>query len=300
MHECKFACILVLFNPGEQVIDNLVSLFACFDHDIYIINNGAAGSIPLLLIEKIQQFGLCVIENDNCGGLAGAYNRGVKFAMNHGCNFYFTFDQDSKVSSDFLQSMIACINKYSADFVCPNFFDVNSKTYATFVHQSKWSFKIIENDIWTTFAISSGLGFSKKAWLRVGDFNEQYFIDHVDTDYCMRAAALGYKVYINRDVCLYHAIGCRSVHKILGVRFKPNHHSKLRKYYIVRNGMHLGWVWFFRCPSFFYTNLLRVAHEMLCSLFFEQDKLNKFKMMFLGLIDGTVGRLGPFKNNVRK
>jgi rhamnosyltransferase len=138
------------------------------------------------------------------------------------------------------------------------------------------------------------MGFSKKAWENIGRCNEDYIIDHVDTDFCMRALDKDYKIYVNYDICLKHAIGKRTTHNFLGVTIKPNHHNYIRKYYIVRNGTHLAFKYFLEYPSYFYLNILRVAHEFVCVLFYEKNKIKKTLSMLKGLCHSMYGKLGSY------
>lgn len=282
----KYGTVIVLFNPDESAIHHINELVQR-NVNLVLVDNSA---IP----NKFYSSSTFYFFNGNKGGIAGALNLGVDYLFANGCDFVFTFDQDSKIPSDFYSSMDCLIKRKNANLVCPNFFDINSKTYATFVHLTKFSYEIIEQADYTNLAISSGMGISQKAWKNIGVFNDEYIIDHVDTDYCLRALDKDYKIYVNYDVCLNHAIGNRTTHKFLGVTVKPNHHNFIRKYYIARNGTHLAFKYFFKYPSYFYLNVLRVVHELICVLFYEEGKIKKTASILKGILHSIFGKLGSY------
>lgn len=287
----KFAVVVVLYNPNEDAILNLDQ----FDEfGLYIVNNGQNSiSDKLMWLTEKRKFNY--FDNKNKGGIAGALNIGVTQAFADGYDYVFTFDQDSQINNEFIPSMEVFIKNKNADIVCPNFYDVNSHTFATFVELTKFRYKVVVDADVTAFAISSGMGLSKNAWQQIGLFDERYFIDHVDTDFCLRAAVSGLTIHVNRDVCLEHAIGNRTCHRFLGVTLKPNHHNYIRKYYIVRNGTHLGFKYFFKFPSYFYLNILRVSHEFACVLLYENDKRKKVLSMIKGLWHSVTNHLGQYE-----
>lgn len=287
----RYAFVVVLFKPDDSVFRNIEKYK---DVGVFVVNNGP-GDYEGFLRNELAIENVFYQNNSNKGGIAGAFNVGLTEAFKQGYEFCFTFDQDSCIFDDFIPSMDNLIGLKHADLVCPNFFDVNSKTYATFVSLYKFKYKVDNYAECTAFPISSGMGISKKAWDEIGKFNENYFIDHVDTDFALRAATLGYRFFVNHGLCLNHAIGQRSLHKFLGVTLKPNHHNYVRKYYIVRNGTHLAFKYILKYPSYFYMNILRVIHEVLCVLLYEKDKMIKIKSMTKGLFHAVIGRLGAYE-----
>lgn len=288
--------IVVLFFPTESQIDVLLNLKNYAGVECCIVDNS-----PECNDEILNLFGENYIFNANKGGIAGAFNAGCRFLFGKGVDFVFLFDQDSNIPSNFFEEMMNFARCRNSDFVCPDFLDVNSGTQAKFVTLNKWSYSVrtadssIEEKV--TFAISSGSGLSRKIYLDVGSFNEDYFIDHVDTDYCLRAWKKKYGMDVNANMRIYHAIGRRSLHKFMGLTIKPNRHSPLRRYYIIRNGIHSSLTFFWSYPSYFCLNLARTIHEILSVLIYENNKIQKMRAIFWGAVDGFWGRLGECRRN---
>lgn len=67
--------------------------------------------------------------------------------------------------------------------------------------------------------------------------DESLFIDYVDTEWCLRAIAKGYKVYAATSAKMSHAIGDKAI-KVLAWHVPV--HSAFRRYYRLRNGLLLA------------------------------------------------------------
>ncbi|WP_191091585.1 glycosyltransferase [Affinibrenneria salicis] len=283
----KIGFIVVLYNPEHDIIDKWKNEQKGSHYHFCVVDNSK---------EKNNHGFDYYIHNENAGGIAGALNKGINYLFEHGCDFIFTFDQDSILPKYFFEEMESFIVEKNAKMVCPNFYDINSKSYATFFLLKKWIYKKVnlkKEDI-TTFAISSGMGISRSAWETVGEFNEAYIIDHVDTEICLKAHVNNIPIYVNKNICLNHQIGNRETVDLFFLKLKPNNHNKYRKYYIVRNGTHLSFKYVSVCPSFFIFNSVKVAYEFFC-VFFEKNKLAKFGAMARGLLHSITGTLGSYK-----
>lgn len=287
----NLGAVFVLYNPDNKIIDKLKGYELLFSGiNLFFVDNS-----PSQNVNSSVSFNENYHYNGNVGGIAGALNIGVDELMKQNCDYVFTFDQDSEIPIDFFTSMQIFIDKTNANIVCPNFFDINSKTYATFVELSKWKYTVVNKPETTAFAISSGLGFSKMVWDTLDHFDESYVIDHVDTKFCLEAHSKKMPIFVNYDVCLNHEIGNRIVKKMLGVTLKPNNHNEIRKYYIVRNGTVLSFEYLLKYPSYFYLNILRIIHEFLCVILYEKSKYKKVFYMMKGLLHSFLHKMGPVK-----
>ncbi|CAJ3065161.1 rhamnosyltransferase [Burkholderia pseudomallei] len=144
------------------------------------------------------------------------------------------------------------------------------------------------------FLISSGSVISRGAYARLGRFDEALFIDHVDTEYCLRALAHNVPLYVVPSLVLTHRIGARRRHKVGPFELTAMHHGGLRRYYGARNAMQLGLQYGLRFPVALVPNLLtiwQVVQVVLC----EREKGAKLRGIALGVLDGVFGRLGSFE-----
>jgi rhamnosyltransferase len=142
--------------------------------------------------------------------------------------------------------------------------------------------------------ITSGSLIPLAAHAAVGPFREEFFIDHVDLEYCFRARAKGFRVIRTQKAIMLHAIGAYTQHKWLWMKRWTTNHSADRRYYIARNGTvmlreygnyPLG-LW--RLKSF--RRCLRLCKRV---AMYEDAKATKIAAVAQGWWDGLRGNMGP-------
>lgn len=296
----KSGAIFVTFRPtSEQVA--AISIAARLFDAVVVVDNSQAVDIALrrsFALPNVELF-----ENANRGGIAGAFNRGVEVLLARGMDRVYFFDQDSVVSPDYRRLMDEGLDAApAACLVGPKIYDVNLRAFSPRYLVSRWTYRadpIPESAtalIPCSFLISSGSVATKAALVACGPFREDYFIDDVDTEYCLRATRHGVGVFINPRVVLNHAIGEREERTFLGVRIRPSHHGALRRYYRCRNGLHLSLRNACRSPAFLVHNQKRLAHEFIGVLLYESKKWKKIAAIGLGIIHGMTGQLGDIRD----
>ena len=126
---------------------------------------------------------------------------------------------------------------------------------------------------------------------KIGFFDENLFIDLVDTEWCYRAKSMGYNcVSINKVIIKQH-LGDRSV-KFLNYT-KPIH-SPLRMYYFFRNSIYLYKFKYFSinwCVVDFVRNTLRFLFYMLAV----KDRPIYFKYIIKGCYHGLIKKMGKLE-----
>jgi rhamnosyltransferase len=296
----KFCVVVVTYFPDKPCLRNLEKLSARCDR-LFIVDNTA--SYDDSFFSRLKNVSLIkVVKNI---GLAAALNKGINLAGQSGFENIFLFDQDSRQPDDFFQKMLAF--KADADvlrsdfaFYVPDFFDRNSETYATFPTVKRFTMKHRKCRDLTpigldaaVIAVTSGTLMNYSVYKKLGPFREDYFIDFIDNEYCLRAYKLGYKVAVNCGVVLDHSIGKRSKRRFWGVTLKPNFHSPLRRYYIARNGVRTALEFGCSRPVYLALIFARLCHEVLSILFAEDEKARKIMAMTYGLLHGFTARMGP-------
>lgn len=298
------SAVVITYEPNIEHIGNLKIMSSLFDK-LYIVDNSTLCSN--VLDSLANKNGIEIIRLKQNMGIAKALNIGLKKALADGFDVSFTFDQDSTLDFDFEQKMRSYLEEIigidsKVFIVAPNFYDRNSKSYAMTSLLSKWSCKNIRLDphengyFRTSFAITSGSAIFLNNFLKVGDYKEEYFIDHVDSEICLRAQLKGFNTYVVPSVVLSHSIGARTKHIFLGVTIKANHHNPQRRYFIIRNGIAMTKSYFWKCPSHVYLALGRLIHELLAVILYEKQKVRKLRAIFTGIVHGLMGN---FDNKFR-
>jgi rhamnosyltransferase len=297
------AAIIVSYFPDEgllQLVKDLVSQVA----HIFVIDNGSGDNPALNKVQELEPVIIMRLQKNM--GIAYALNRGIEQAHQRNCSFIITLDQDSRLPSRYVSDMLGfyqdCLAKgFQIGMVAPDFIDVNAKTQARFSVLKKWQHNTVTCDLASdsrvkeldvSFAITSGSIYPITVLQAMGGFREDFFIDHVDSEYCLRLINKGYKIFVNCRVQIEHSIGKRSVHKFLGLTVKPNHHKPFRRYYIARNGVRSAIDYFLSHPSYSLLTFMRLVHEFLSILLYESDKVRKLYILTLGIFHGFIGRMG--------
>ena len=101
----KIAGVVVLYNPTEDVLDNIESYLCDIDR-LYIIDNSIESHQNMFKDSKITYIPL--MQNK---GIAYALNEGAKHAIEDSFEYLLTLDQDSSFKDHGVRRMIDFIEK---------------------------------------------------------------------------------------------------------------------------------------------------------------------------------------------
>lgn len=291
----KYGTLITLFKPSAEQADHLLRLPALSPVVVAVDNSPHADTA---LHARLAAQGVDVIANHNRGGIAGAFNAGVEFLIRRGCDVFFLFDQDSTVPDDYFHRMLlGCASVGDPRFlVGPRIFNLNVQRDLPLFTVRRWSAQIepIRDGAHglqpCSVIISSGTAISLEAFRALGRFREDFFIDHVDAEYCMRAQAHGVPVCVNADVSLPHELG----------KPTPGQHwpridifdqSALRHYYAARNCILVARDYWHSYPALALINLITLKHLAFVLLHGQQKRM-KLHAILCGIGDGLRGKYG--------
>jgi rhamnosyltransferase len=292
--------LVVLFNPSEQHVTNLVRLKQRCAHVIAVDNSPF--SDPGLR-QRIESMGIDFLVNFNKGGIAGAYNRGLEQLIEKGAQLLFIFDQDSEVPENYFGLMLQASLAIGRDcfLIGPKILDVNVNRYMpahVVARLGLTPVTITDADLGLlpcSSIISSGSVMSAETYRSLGPFMEDYIIDHVDTEYSFRAVCESVPIYINTALTLKHQISKRIDHKILFLKLIQWNMAPLRQYYSARNCIHIVRRYGTRFPVLILINIITIQ-QILSIALFEENKPRKLLAMLAGIVDGLRGRYGEFES----
>jgi rhamnosyltransferase len=259
---------------------------------LVIVDNGSGDAELEMLRELATNPLITLISNIDNVGVARALNIGIEQATTLGFKWALLLDQDSCIDDDMVQTLLAAGAAYPdrdrLGVIGSGYRDVNSP-----LQEQKDE---IVGDNWEEVAsvITSGSLIPLKAHAAVGAFREEFFIDHVDTEYCFRARAKGYRVIRTRRPIMSHSIGAISRHEVLWIKKWTFNHAADRRYYFARNdtvmlrefGHYILGLWalksFGRCVRL----CKRIA-------LYEEMKTRKIVAVAQGWWDGVRGHMGP-------
>jgi rhamnosyltransferase len=259
-----------------------------------IVDNGS----PELYVERLRgiasQLNIHLILNSCNQGIAQALNTGAAWALRHGYSWLLTLDQDTLIFPGLIQT-------HAEAFRCDPFPGRLAVIGSNYIHKVT---KRLGNQGITgpgqlagksmISVLTSGSLVSLSVFQTLGGFREDFFIDCVDHEYCLRARGRGFRVVMTREPVMEHGIGHLTEHQLLWKTFGASNHSPQRQYYIARNSLLLVRAYLGQEPRWILGYLWGWVKLVIRIFLFEQERLAKGKNVVRGLIDGILGRTGYF------
>jgi rhamnosyltransferase len=224
--------VLVTYHPDAQFPARLAAMRRQLAA-VVIVDNGSGGAAQTMLRELAADPAIEVVCEPVNRGVATALNVGLARAAARGFAWALLLDQDSRIDADLLAGLLAVYHAFPdrerLAVVGAGFRDFREEPDATEHGAAPDSWEELD------YVITSGSLLSLEAFARVGAFRDDFFIDYVDTEYCWRARALGYRIIKTRRHLMTHAIGNPSRHRLLWMTKWTTNHPPDRRYYIARN-----------------------------------------------------------------
>jgi rhamnosyltransferase len=287
----EVCAVLVTFHPDEGLparIERVLLEAAA----LVIVDNGSDEPALGMLRRLSADPRIALVPNFANFGIARALNLGIARAGSMGYDWVLLLDQDTVVDPGMLNAMIGIRAAYPAAqrlaVIGAGFRDVNKDAGETRTVGAAAAWQEVES------VITSGSLIALATHGAVGPFREEFFIDLVDTDYCFRARALGYRIIETRQALMSHAIGAATLHRAFGGDKWTSNHSPDRRYYIARNdtvmlrdyGHYPAGLWAAKSLG----RRIRTCKRV---LLYEQMKAAKIRSILEGWWDGVRGHLGP-------
>jgi rhamnosyltransferase len=256
---------------------------------------------PYPASEKLNLISL----GDNMG-IAYAHNIGIEWAHDHSADYVLLLDQDSVPCTDMVKKLMATLNSNAArnlDIAAagPAYEDPRTGHRSYFMVSQfgiPYRYKPDKinqpsNLVVVNFLISSGTLIPIGALLNLGGKRSNYFIDHVDTEWCLRARASGFSLLGVHDALMMHSLGDKVKRVWLFYTRSVAYHSSLRDYYMFRNTLLL--LRDVKMSVIFQLFLLsRLLQFATYFLIFASDRRQRLRCMLLGLYHGIQGIGGRF------
>jgi rhamnosyltransferase len=278
--------VTVLYNADNTVIANIGSYIHELEQ-LFVVDNSE--TVDESLVNKLKALPNCAyISNNGNQGIANALNVGAKRASEAGATWLLTMDQDSKFEAGEFLKLI----EYTT-----NLDDKTTGLVSPF-HKTKISVepKTEVDEVLTT--MTSGNLISLYAWKAIGGFDEDYFIDAVDWDYCLRLTSNKFKVLRLNTVHLNHNLGNASQHTSpTGKQITALNYNKIRRYYITRNKLIIIAKYWRSYPAFSKGVIKSLFRDLRHVLLYESDKTIKLKYLLKGYMHFVTSKKGKLPNS---
>lgn len=266
----KIAGVVVLYNPVNEVLKNIKSY--CFQVDrFYVFDNSDRPNYELLADLKGIS---CAIYTENNVGIAAALNKIASIVVQDCCTHLLTMDQDSFAPPNLVKELSSFSKK-------GNNVGIISPFHASNVGSNVPQGQIVCD---VSAVMTSGSLFTLSALKTIGGFDENLFIDYVDTECCWRMKLGGFNVLELNSVSLQHNLGNISKVNLFSRRVHPQNHSPLRMYYMTRNLLYLNNRYKSLQRSFVQEEIRKYLLRVAKIILFEKWKIAKLKMIVMGYI----------------
>ncbi len=272
---------VILYNSSLETLYN-ISTYIDQISKLYVIDNSTDFNEPLLdSIKKLDS--VTYISFGENKGIASALNRAARQALADGYSLLLTMDDDTQTPPNMIQEMI----KFWNEFTYP--IGIISGIH----HEKRIDLKYRS----LPYTLTSGNLLSLEAYMKVGGFKDDLFIDHVDHDFGLRLNENGYKVIELPSIRLTHRLGYSKIIKIGQIVIgKYGNHSPTRLYYFARNGVFLSRKYISSQPFFAWMVVKEISKRFVKASFLQSNRKYRIKMLLKGLMDGWRGNLGKLNS----
>jgi rhamnosyltransferase len=287
----KICAVMVVYNPDLALEPNIRALQNEVAR-LIVVDNCSEPPVRSRIAALAASCNFEVIWNKENIGLAAGLNTGIRCALaNEQHQWIATFDQDSRTFPGFSTAMLAaqaaCPFRDKVAIIAPHHvpsLEVSDET----LPRDGLQFQEI------TVALQSGSLFSRAAFKDVGLFDEAFFIDYVDFEFCLRLRKSGFRIIEASHAPVNHRVGMPTSHKFLGIACTVFNHSSLRRYYAARNRLRVYRRYAFSDPRWIGHDIWSWFKEIVKMVFFESNRWEKLAFAARGVWDAIRGRGGAY------
>ena len=294
--------VIVTFFPDEGFFDRITKIKEQVAK-LVIVNNGINNSQKSNIIRLVNRNEILFIDLESNQGISKALNRGCLLLKKYGFKHAILFDQDSLVSENLVFTYIILSKEKNCGLVGPQIIPKNVKLdniknkLKYLVPSETFCFKreyVSERPLRVLVNITSGSLINLDIYDKIGGFNEDFFIEFVDNEYCLRLNSYGYDIYVHDKTVMFHEYGNQKEVKFMGRSFFPTFHPPLRYYYLTRNRIFI-WKQYLRKFNYYLIwDFLSIFNSLFHIIAFEKDILKKIYYIIKGFIHGIINKKGKY------
>ncbi len=287
----KLFAVIVSFRPNESLIE-LIDILGRHSIFVLVIANEDHGISRRILSSVPAGFSGEVMFNAKNMGIAYALNQALRYGIKNQFNKMITFDQDSLPLECYFDEI-----KHHEQFgeahrnvavVSPTLikFDGSEIRTDSYFGSSDTGYFFV------TTTVTSGSIFDLQALSSVGGFTDDFFIDYVDHDVCLKLRKFGYLAARSTNARLKHQIGTHRTIKVFGKNFSLTEYSPHRHYFIARNRIltYRRYIMFF--PAWILRDAAISTVWTILTMTLEANRVEKVCNFALGLYHGVRGVTG--------
>ncbi|HLL68685.1 MAG TPA: glycosyltransferase [Micromonosporaceae bacterium] len=271
--------IATAFHPQPEVLRVLEAAGSACAAVLVVDNTpGGADLLRGQLPDRVR-----VLRPGHNLGLAGALNLGLR-ELSSQTDAVLLLDQDSVLVDDAVHRLTAHLADPTIGAVGPAPWD---EAHGSFIDpRTTFRREVADRDA----IIASGMVVRRALLDQLGGFREDFFVDCVDLDFCLRLRRTGSRIVQDRRVRLPHTLGNTRAHRFLTGSVRVTHHPTWRLYWVARNSVLLVRENFRFTPAWCMIWMMIIFRWVLLTALYERPRRPRLDAMWSGVRDGIRGR----------
>lgn len=278
------AALIITYNPDNEFGERLSNIVKEVAHVVIVDNHS---DIPLshmfdkTILEKVE-----IIGNEQNKGIATALNQGVSRVAELGYEWVLLLDQDTVIDIGITNTLISIYHRYPfkerVGIIGPNFRSKHSGRLFIECERTEDDFLELKT------VVTSGSLMSIMAYRHAGPFRDDFFIEAVDLEYCLRLRKFGFKILFSCQPLMTHSAGEMQECRFFGKTVIVPNHATWRYYYMVRNLTLTMRFYFWQELGWVFTALINLLKTLIKTILFEERRTAKFVYVWQGFWDAML------------
>jgi rhamnosyltransferase len=275
----KITAIATAYHPDARLLA-VIDAARASCAEVLVVDNTPGGAELLAgpMPEEVR-----VLRPGGNLGLAGALNLGLR-EVSAGSDAVLLLDQDSVLTGDLVEQLVAHLADATVGAAAPAPWDAVRESYID--PRTALRPDVADRDA----VITSGMVVRRALLEGLGGFREDFFVDCVDQDFCLRLRRTGARIVQDKRIKLPHSLGEVREHRFLVGHVRVTHHPTWRLYWVIRNGVLLVKENVRRAPVWSLASVLIMVRWVLLTALYEKPRSARLRAMRRGLVDGLRGR----------
>jgi len=280
MAEPVITAVVTAYHPDDRLAAVLeAALVTCAD--VLVVDNTPTGQDSLT--DTFTDERVRVLRSGRNGGLAGALNDAVR-ALPAASDAVLLLDQDSTLPEGLIAALAAHLADPTIGAIGPTPVDAaDGRGYERFAPSGDG---LADRDA----VITSGMLVRRSALTAVGGFRDEFFVDWVDNDFCLRLRRKGIRIVQDLRTTLPHSIGDRREHKVGPFTVRVLRYAPWRHYWITRNGLVMIREQITANPRWALMALLYIGRQAVTTALFEPSRSATVPAILRGVRDAFTNR----------
>ncbi|MDE2021294.1 MAG: glycosyltransferase [Patescibacteria group bacterium] len=294
--------IVITYNPDNASLDCIQTIAAAAVHTVIVDNRSSEPCVQKL--RELSSEKVSLVENTSNTGVAAGLNLGIRTGAGKGYSWFLLFDQDTRIFPNTIQNLVQihadCFSALGPKLGLLGCGYHNKLHDGTVVDAAV---PLSEGRLWLAkeFIITSGTLLSLEIFKTIGPFREDFFVDHVDHDYCLRARRKGFILACTTLPLMIHRLGIlrtKRLWPVFGPKKVLSFYSPLRRYYQLRNFLFLARDYGDEFPQSIHFIRDLVRREIRLALKYDDHFLRNLTAVILAVRHSKHGIAGKYSGRI--